>query len=131
MKAESQLTKEMFQKATHEDRNADKIKRPSIKYWPDVWRRLKQNKLAMTGLFIIVIMGLLSVFGTLINGFSYTEQNYDLINIHPNSVHWFGTDELGRDLFTRTWFGTRYSLIIGILAAAIDFMIGVVYGCKF
>lgn len=128
MKTELNLSKDMFQKATTEDRNAEKIKRPSIKYWPDVWRRLKQNKLAMAGLIIIVLMGLLSVFGTMINGFSYTEQNYDLINVHPNSVHWFGTDELGRDLFTRTWFGTRYSLIIGILAAAIDFFIGVLYG---
>ncbi len=128
MKSDIQFTKEMFQKATHDDRNADKIRRPSIKYWPDVWRRLKQNKLAMTGLFIIVFMAIMSVVGTMINGFSYTEQNYDLINVHPNSVHWFGTDELGRDLFTRTWFGARYSLIIGILAAAIDFLIGVVYG---
>ena len=122
------LTKDMFEKASHEDRDADKIRRPSIKYWPDVWRRLKQNKLAMTGLIIIIFMGIMSVVGTKINGFTYTEQNYDLINIHPNGVHWFGTDELGRDLFTRTWFGARYSLIIGVLAAAIDFMIGVIYG---
>src|SRR5690606_19018673 len=63
-----------------------------------------------------------------INGFDYKQQDYNLINIHPNSVHWFGTDELGRDLFTRTWYGSRYSLIIGILAAAIDFLIGVLYG---
>lgn len=128
MKSDGQLSKEMFQKATYEDRDADKIRRPSIKYWPDVWRRLKQNKLAMIGLFIIILMGIMSFVGIHINGFEYRQQNYDLINIHPNSVHWFGTDELGRDLFTRTWFGTRYSLIIGVLAAAIDFLIGVLYG---
>lgn len=128
MKSDGQLSKEMFQKATYEDRDADKIRRPSIKYWPDVWRRLKQNKLAMIGLFIIILMGIMSFVGIYINGFEYRQQNYDLINIHPNSVHWFGTDELGRDLFTRTWFGTRYSLIIGVLAAAIDFLIGVLYG---
>lgn len=128
MKTDIQLSKEMFQKSTHADRNSEKIRRPSIKYWPDVWRRLKQNKLAMTGLVIIVIMIIMSFVGTEINGFEYYEQNYDLINVHPNGAHWFGTDDLGRDLFTRTWYGTRYSMIIGILAAAIDFMIGVLYG---
>jgi ABC-type dipeptide/oligopeptide/nickel transport system permease subunit len=128
VKADIQYSKDMFQKASHEDRNADKIRRPSIKYWPDVWRRLKQNKLAMTGLIIIILMAIMSVVGTHINGFDYRAQDWNLINIHPNSVHWFGTDELGRDLFTRTWFGARYSLIIGLLAAAIDFLIGVIYG---
>ncbi len=128
MKADVQYSKDMFEKASHEDRNADKIRRPSIKYWPDVWRRLKQNKLAMTGLIIIILMIIMSVVGTHINGFDYKQQDYSLINIHPNSVHWFGTDELGRDLFTRTWYGARYSLIIGLLAAAIDFLIGVLYG---
>lgn len=128
MRADIQYSKDMFQKASHDDRNADKIRRPSIKYWPDVWRRLKQNKLAMTGLIIIILMGIMSVVGTHINGFDYRAQDWNLINIHPNSTHWFGTDELGRDLFTRTWLGSRYSLIIGLLAAAIDFLIGVIYG---
>lgn len=122
------LDPRMFEKATFEDRDSEKIRRPSIKYWPDVWRRLKQNKLAMIGLILIVLMCIMAIIGTKINGFSYREQNYDLINISPNSVHWFGTDELGRDLFTRVWFGARYSLIIGILAAAIDFVVGVIYG---
>lgn len=90
--------------------------------------RLKQNKLAMIGLVIIILMAVMSIVGTEINGFKYYEQNYELINIHPNSQHWFGTDELVRDLFTRVWYGTRYSLAIGILAAAIDFIIGVIYG---
>lgn len=119
---------ELFQKASREDRDAERIRRPSIKYWPDVWRRLKQNKLAMAGFTIIIILVFMSIFGTMINGFSYYEQNLDLINNKPNGVHWFGTDELGRDLFTRVWFGARYSLLIGILATLIDFIIGVLYG---
>ena len=128
MKSDVNFSPELFQPASIENRDAEKIRRPSIKYWPDVWRRLKQNKLAMTGLFLILILGVLSVVGTQINGFKYFEQNYNLINIKPNNLHWFGTDELGRDLFTRTWYGTRYSLIIGIMAAALDFLIGVLYG---
>lgn len=122
------LTRDLFEKAPKEDRDAERIRRPSIKYWPDVWRRLKQNKLAMIGLTIIIFMIIMSIVGTKINGFTYYEQNYNLINEHPDSVHWFGTDELGRDLFTRIWFGARYSLLIGILATLIDFTIGVLYG---
>lgn len=128
MKNEIIFTDDMFELASREDKNVDKIRRPSIKYWPDVWRRLKQNKLAMSGLIIIIFMIFMATFGTEINGFKYFEQDYDLINIHPNKVHWFGTDELGRDMFTRVWYGSRYSLLIGILATVIDFMIGVIYG---
>lgn len=128
MKTAKELSPELFLPASKDDRDAERIHRPSIKYWPDVWRRLKQNKLAMVGLTIIVLMVLMSIVGPLINGFSYYEQDYGKINIHPNNTHWFGTDELGRDMFTRVWFGARYSLIIGILAAIIDFAVGVVYG---
>jgi ABC-type dipeptide/oligopeptide/nickel transport system permease subunit len=124
----NELTKDMFEPAHREDKNKDVIKRPTIKYWPDVWRRLKQNKLAMVGLTIIVIFLIMSYLGTKISGYSYTDQNYDKINVHPGAEYWFGTDELGRDMFSRVWLGTRFSLIIGFLAAAMDFMIGVVYG---
>lgn len=124
----SKLTKEMFRPATHEQRNMEKIRRPSIKYWADVWRRLKQNKLAMVGLTIIIIAAIGTIFGFGINGHKYFEQNYDAINVHPNATYWFGTDDLGRDLFTRTWQGTMYSLIIGFTAAFLDLAIGVIYG---
>lgn len=123
-----ELTMDMFEPAHREDKNKDSIKRPTIKYWPDVWRRLKQNKLAMVGLTIIVIFLVMSYLGTKISGYSFTDQNYDKINVHPGAEYWFGTDELGRDMFSRVWLGTRFSLIIGFLAAAMDFMIGVVYG---
>lgn len=128
MKAEVNYSPELFKAAPRENKNAEKIRRPSIKYWPDVWRRLKMNHLAMTGLWLVVICGIMAFVGTEINGFKYFEQNYSLINVKPDGVHWFGTDELGRDLFTRSWFGVRYSLFIGVAAAAIDFTIGVLYG---
>lgn len=128
LQKKNELTKDMFEPAHKEDRNKDVIKRPTIKYWPDVWRRLKQNKLAMVGLTIIVIFLVMSYLGTKISGYSFTDQNYDKINVHPGAEYWFGTDELGRDMFSRVWLGTRFSLIIGFLAAAMDFLIGVVYG---
>lgn len=128
MKLDVTYNDEMFQKAPDELRDSEQIRRPSIKYWADVWRRLKQNKLAMTGLILLIIMGIMSIIGTRINGFKYFEQDYSQINVRPNSEYWFGTDELGRDLFSRIWLGARYSLIIGIAAAFIDFGIGVLYG---
>lgn len=128
MNTNAKITKDMFQPASIENKDSDAIKRPSIKYWPDVWRRLRMNKLAMVGLYVIIGFIIMAAIGTEINGFKYFEQNLDLINLKPNSVHWFGTDELGRDLFTRLWLGARYSLFIGVVAATIDFLIGVVYG---
>lgn len=121
-------TKDMFEKVKRESYHADEIKRPTIKYWADVWRRLKMNKLAMTGLVVLIIMGIMSIIGPHLSGFDYYEQDLFQINIRPNSTYWFGTDELGRDLFSRAWLGTRYSLLIGIAAALIDFGIGIIYG---
>lgn len=120
--------KDMFQPATNDQRNLEKIRRPSIKYWADVWRRLKQNKLAMVGLTIIIIALVGTVFGFGLFGFKYYEQDLNFINQHPNSTYWFGADDLGRDLFTRVWQGTMYSLIIGFSAAFLDLFIGVLYG---
>lgn len=128
MKAEFNLTPDLFEAASKADRNAEKIRRPSIKYWPDVWRRLKMNKLAMVGLSLIVALMILAVIGPYFNGYSYFEQDYSKINVHPNAQNWFGTDELGRDLFTRIFYGSRYSLFIGFMAASLDFIIGVLYG---
>lgn len=120
--------KELFKKASTEDKKPAEITRPQINYWSDVWRRLKENKLAMIGLAIIIIMIVMSIAGPIISGYSYFEQDYTVINEKPDSTYWFGTDELGRDLFTRVWYGTRYSLLIGILATVIDVTIGVTYG---
>lgn len=123
-----EFSKEMFEPANIDKKDLDKIKRPSIDYWPDVWRRLKQNKLAMSGLIVIVLILIMAIIGPSLNKFTYFEQDYSKINLKPNSTHLFGTDELGRDLWTRVWIGAKYSLIIGILAALIDFIIGVIYG---
>ena len=117
----------LFRLVEH-DQNREKITRPTIGYWSDVFRRLRQNKLAMAGLFIIIALLIMAFVGPIISGFDYSTQDYSTINLEPNSKNFFGTDELGRDLFTRVCYGIRYSLLIGILAAAFDFVIGVSYG---
>lgn len=122
------LTEEMFLPAEDNYKEAEKISRPTISYWANVWRRLRSNKLAMFGLILIVLLIIMAVIGTHINGYSYYEQDFKKKNLHPNAEHWFGTDSLGRDMFTRAWYGARISLFIGFMAALIDFVVGVVYG---
>ncbi|GGI43354.1 peptide ABC transporter permease [Paenibacillus marchantiophytorum] len=106
----------------------DRIVRPSLNYWQDAWRRLKKNRLAMAGLIILVALILLSVIAPLVSSYDYQTQNLKLKNAWPSADHWFGTDDFGRDLWTRVWIGTRISLFIGITAALIDLVVGVIYG---
>lgn len=122
------LSPELFERADKDLAGVERIRRPSIKFWPDVWRRLRKNKLAMVGMSLIVLMTIMAFVGVHLSGYTYYEQNLELRNIHPGSEFWFGTDELGRDLFTRVWYGARYSLAIGVIAAFVDFLIGVTYG---
>ncbi|MBS4197451.1 ABC transporter permease [Lederbergia citri] len=128
MEKSIKLTEEMFQPATDNFKEAEKISRPSMSYWADVWRRLKTNKLAMFGLVIIILLLIMAIIGPYLNGYSYYEQDFTKKNLKPNAEHWFGTDTSGRDLFTRAWYGARISLFIGFMAALIDFVIGVLYG---
>ena len=123
-----QLTEEMFSPAEDNFKEAEKISRPTVSFWADVWRRFKQNKLAMTGFVLIVLLVFMAIFGPYMNGYSYYEQDFAKKNLRPNAEHWFGTDTAGRDLFTRAWYGARISLFIGLMAALIDFIIGVIYG---
>ena len=119
---------DMFEKVDRSKDNTDKIQRPTIKYWADVWRRLKNNKLAMSGMVIIILMIAFAIIGPLISGYHYADQDMMMTNQKPSAEFWFGTDSLGRDLFTRVTYGARYSLLIGFLAAFVNITVGVVYG---
>lgn len=125
---QNNLSKDMFMPALDNFKTAENINRPSISYWADVWRRLRQNKLAMFGLIVITVLVIMAIVGPHLTGYTYYSQDLQSQNLRPSFKHWFGTDSVGRDLFTRTWYGARYSLFIGIMAALIDFLIGVVYG---
>ncbi|WP_077318500.1 ABC transporter permease [Virgibacillus proomii] len=104
------------------------VSRPSLSYWKDAWRRLVKNKLAMTGLIFLVILAIFANVGPILSPYDVNKQ--DLPNQYqpPSKAHWFGTDNAGRDVFTRTWYGARISLFVGVMAALIDFTIGIVYG---
>ena len=96
--------------------------------WQDAWLRLASNKLAMTGLCILVIIGLIAVLTPWIAPYSYSDQNLELGAIPPSASHWLGTDTFGRDLLTRIMYGSRISLMVGLLATAVALTIGVLWG---
>ncbi|GGJ52596.1 ABC transporter permease [Virgibacillus salexigens] len=112
-----------------QDRTASEaVSRPSLSYWKDAWRRLVKNKLAMAGLVFLILLVIFAVFGPIFSPYDVNRQ--DLPNQYqpPSADHWFGTDSAGRDVFTRTWYGARISLFVGLMAALIDFTIGIIYG---
>jgi len=111
-----------------ESRESEVISRESISALRDAWLRLKANKVAMAGLIVMALLGIMAVIGPHLNSFDYYSNDLNATNKPPSSVHWFGTDDLGRDMFTRTWMGASVSLQVGIYAALIDLFVGVVYG---
>lgn len=124
----AELSKEKFKIIGCENANADEILRPNITYFQDAWRRLKQNKVAIASLIILVIIILMTIFGPYMVPFLQETIDQNAINVNPNFVHLFGTDQLGRDLFARSWYGGRVSIIIGIVGTLIEVTIGVIYG---
>ncbi|WP_422660363.1 ABC transporter permease [Paenibacillus sp. EC2-1] len=126
--AAQNLTPEDFQKIGVDEKQSEVIQRESLSAWRDSWERLRKNKLAMTGLIIMIMIVFMAIFGPMMVNYDYETNDLMNTNMPPSSEHWFGTDDLGRDVFVRTWMGARISLIVGLAAAAIDLMIGVIYG---
>jgi oligopeptide transport system permease protein len=83
---------------------------------------------ARFALITLSILLLLALFAPLLSPYSYSDIHLEWKNTPPSLRFWFGSDELGRDLFTRIWWGARISLFIGITAATIDMAIGVLWG---
>lgn len=103
-------------------------KEETLGYWQDAWIRLKKNKMALLGLIIIVCLIVVAIFGPIFSSHTYDEQNLMMTNSSPSWEHWFGTDNLGRDIFIRVLYGARISLAIGIVASLLNLFIGVIYG---
>lgn len=122
------IDKDLFTTLGIEEKNLNVNVRPSVGYWKDAWRRLKANKVALVSLIVIVIMILASFIVPKFSSFSYDQNNLEMANMAPSATHWFGTDQLGRDIFVRSFFGAKYSLIIGFAAAFINLIIGIIYG---
>lgn len=83
---------------------------------------------ARVSLFALFFLSVMAIIGPWISPYSYSEIHLELKNSPPSFKFWFGSDELGRDMFTRIWWGARISLFIGFTAALIDSTIGVLWG---
>jgi oligopeptide transport system permease protein len=97
-------------------------------YWSDAVRRIRRNKLAVVGFWIIIALFVIAIFGPMVSPYSYEDQDLENTFQSPTLQHPFGTDQLGRDQMTRVMYGSRISLAVGIVCAALNFLIGVTYG---
>ena len=102
-------------------------KRGNSQFWLTLGR-LKRNHLAMVGLVIILVMIILALLAPYISPYPYEAANFKNRYGTPSAEHWFGTDELGRDIFSRLLYGSRYSLRIGLISVAISAIGGIFFG---
>lgn len=96
--------------------------------WKEAGRRLLRNRMALAGAVLLLVIGSLSALAPWIAPHEYYFQDLDKGAIPPGKEHWFGTDILGRDLFSRILYGGRISFMVGLCATAVSLGIGVFYG---
>lgn len=107
--------------------------------WRDVWYRLRHNKLALVGIAIIILLVLTAIFAPLLANWDpeyqaiqdpelNSEEKAELKKQPPSTEHWLGTDQLGRDIYSRLIYGSRVSVEVGIVAVLISLLIGLFFG---
>lgn len=94
----------------------------------DAWRRLLKNKLAVVGMIIILIFILFAIFADILAPYDPNYQDLTAMYQSPSSQHWFGTDNLGRDILSRIIWGARVSIPVGLLCVAVSLTIGGLIG---
>lgn len=150
----AEITKELFVPADIDHAVSEKISGESVSAGKDALRRFFQNKGAVLSLIILILLIAMALIGPHFNKYEIDDQDLDRVNLPAKITalswiplfdgkengadvyqekgiktdFWFGTDSLGRDLWTRTWQGTQISLFIALVAALVDLFIGVAYG---
>ena len=99
-----------------------------VNLWRDAWHRLKRNKLAIFGLGIVVLLAFVAIFGPYLTPHDFLSQDLQARNQAPSLAHLFGTDDLGRDVFSRVVYGTRTAFLVAIVVTAIALLIGTTLG---
>lgn len=122
------MDREIFIPAKEEEKVLNGDEEIAVSYWEESFRRLKNNSPAMLGFYLLIFLCLMAIFGPIISPYTYYEIHLPQINLPPCGEYIFGTDELGRDIFTRICWGARISLFIGIMAALLDLIVGVAIG---
>ena len=101
---------------------------PPVNLWRDAWRRLKQNKMALVSLFVVLLLAFVAIFGPWLTPYDFLSQDLASRNLGPSLAHPFGTDELGRDVLSRVIYGTRTAFIVAIMVTLIAVVLGIVLG---
>lgn len=107
---------------------ADTAEEPPVSLWRDAWYRLKRNKLAVFGLIVVLILAFAAIFGPYLTPYDYLSQDLAARNAPPSLAHFFGTDDLGRDVFSRVVFGTRTAFLVAVIVTLVAVVIGLTLG---
>ncbi|MBC7086923.1 MAG: ABC transporter permease [Tissierellales bacterium] len=125
-----ELTDDLFDKIPLDEHLSEESGYSNYSYWRSTFRTFFKSKLSI---FLVVVILALSLFSFLYPVFSSTDPqqitlDVDKWNMGPNSENWFGTDGLGRDIWARTWYGTRNSLLLALVIAVIEVGVGSIIG---
>src|SRR5215210_4983977 len=101
-----ELTPDLFEPIERDPRAGERIAGPPTGFWRDSWRRLKKNRGAYLGLVVIVVLIAASYVGPLLSPYTPYEQDLARRFVGPSPQFWFGTDDFGRDMWSRVWAGT-------------------------
>ena len=102
--------------------------RPHHTLWGDAFTRLKRNRVALAGGIIILLVALGAIIVPFVSPYKFDQQDLNVVLHSPSHGHLMGTDGLGRDVFTRLFYGARTSLIVGVFAQVICLLIGLPIG---
>ena len=119
---------ELYTHVGSDDRLSEAITTESLTYFQDARRRFFKNKMAVMCLIILGVLFVMSFVGPLMVPYGYSSSDLLSSNQTPSATHWFGTDNLGRDLWARVWMGGRISFFVGIVAALSQGLIGITVG---
>lgn len=101
---------------------------PPVSLWRDAWHRLLRNKLAVAGLVMVLVLAFAAVFGPMLTPYDFLSQDLDARNLAPSLTHLFGTDDLGRDVFSRVLYGSRTAFLVAVVVTAIAVLLGTALG---
>lgn len=119
---------EYFDPLPQEDRDAQFVAMESKSFARNVWESFSRNRLALVGLILLALLVCAAVFGPMLSPYPYDGMDAMSRNQPSTAAHWFGTDQMGRDILTRVFYGARVSLLVGFASTALNLLIGVLYG---
>ncbi|MFJ7974885.1 ABC transporter permease [Peribacillus sp. NPDC096379] len=100
----------------------------AVSPWREGWKSFKKNKVALVGLGIVLFFMIIAVFAPLLAPYGINEQELSIRNNPPSPEHWFGTDDFGRDIFSRVLYGARISLWVGLVSVSGSVIVGCFLG---